>query len=78
MRKLTAEERAAKKAGLPQVAEVAVESKKKAKKAKAEPQGISSDSFVIAPAEKVEEVAEVAAEEVAEEIVTSDSDAAAE
>lgn len=59
MRKLTPEERAAKKAGqvAPEVAEVvAPEPKKKAKKAdKAEPVGITSDSFVMPSAKSVEE-----------------------
>lgn len=82
MRKLTPEERAAKKAG--QVAEVAVEvvaeePKKKAKKAdKAEPRGIGSDSFVM-PAKSVEPeapVAEEKEEKVAEEAVAAEEDSA--
>jgi L-fucose isomerase-like protein len=80
MRKLTAEERAAKKAG--QVAEVAVEvvaeePKKKAKKAeKAEPTGIGADSFVM-PAKSVEPEAPVAEEKdekVAESASASEED----
>lgn len=79
MRKLTPEERAAKNAGLAQVAEVVAEPKKKAKKAKDEPQGIGSDSFVMPTAEPVQEEApEVVVAEVVEEISISDSDAAAE
>ncbi len=81
MRKLTPEERAAKKAG--QVAEVvevvAEEPKKKAKKAdKAEPRGIGSDSFVM-PAKSVEPeapVAEEKEEKVAEEASASEEDSA--
>lgn len=66
MRKLTPEERAAKKAG--QVAEVVVatEPKKKAKKADkvvdAEPVGIGADSFVMPSAKSVEPEAPVAEE----------------
>jgi hypothetical protein len=66
MRKLTPEERAAKKAG--QVAEVVVaaEPKKKAKKAEkvadAEPVGIGADSFVMPSAKSVEPEAPVADE----------------
>ena len=79
MRKLTPEERAAKNAGLAQVAEVVAEPKKKAKKAKDEPQGIGSDSFVMPTTEPVQEEAPaVVVEEVVEEISISDSDAAAE
>ena len=79
MRKLTPEERAAKNAGLAQVAEVVTEPKKKAKKAKDEPQGIGSDSFVMPATESVkEEAPAVVVEEVVEEISISDSDAAAE
>jgi hypothetical protein len=78
MRKLTPEERAAKNAGLAQVAEVVAEPKKKAKKAKDEPQGIGSDSFVMPTTESVQEEAPaVVVEEVVEEISISDSDAAA-
>jgi len=78
MRKLTPEERAAKKAG--QVAEVvAEEPKKKAKKAdKAEPTGIGSDSFVM-PAKSVEPeapVAEEKEEKVAESASASEEDSA--
>lgn len=74
MRKLTPEERAAKKAG--QVAEVAVvtEPKKKAKKAEkvvdAEPVGIGADSFVMPSAKSVEPEAPVA-EEKDEKVVDS-------
>lgn len=75
MRKLTPEERAAKNAGLAQVAEVVTETKKKAKKEKAEPQGIGSDSFVMPATESVKEEASAAVvEEVVEEISISDSD----
>ena len=78
MRKLTPEERAAKNAGLAQVAEVVAEPKKKAKKAKDEPQGIGSDSFVMPATEPAkEEAPAVVVEEVVEEISISDSDAAA-
>ena len=69
MRKLTAEERAAKNA-VQQVVAEEVEPKKKAKKAeKAEPRGIGSDSFVFSSDKSVEEdtpVFEEKAEEVAE------------
>jgi len=79
MRKLTPEERAAKKAG--QVAEVVVEvvaeePKKKAKKA--EPTGIGADSFVM-PAKSVEPeapVAEEKEEKVAESASASEEDSA--
>jgi hypothetical protein len=66
MRKLTPEERAAKKAGqvAPEVAEVvASEPKKKAKKAeKSEPTGIGADSFVMPSAKSKEEEVAVEAE----------------
>jgi len=77
MRKLTPEERAAKNAGLAQVADVVAEPKKKAKKVKDEPQGIGSDSFVMPTAEPVQEEAPAVEVEVVEEISISDSDAAA-
>jgi hypothetical protein len=69
MRKLTPEERAAKKTG--QVSEVAVaaEPKKKAKKVvDAEPVGIGADSFVMSSAKSVEAEAP-AVEEKDEKIV---------
>lgn len=78
MRKLTPEERAAKKAGqdAPVAAEVAAEPKKKGKKAeKAEPRGIGADSFVITSDKSVEPEAPVAAEKDEKD---ADSDDAAE
>lgn len=67
MRKLTAEERAAKNAVQQVVAEV-VEPKKKAKKAdKEEPRGVGSDSFVFASDKSVEEDAPVSEEKVSED-----------
>lgn len=68
MRKLTPEERAAKKAGqvaevVAEVAEVAAEPKKKAKKAdKAESAGITADSFVMPSDKSAEPEAPVEAE----------------
>lgn len=79
MRKLTPEEREAKKAGqvVAPVAEVVSdEPKKKAKKAdKTEPRGIGSDSFVMPSAKSVEEEAADSAEK---EEKTDDSASAAE
>lgn len=80
MRKLTPEERAAKKAG--QVAEVVVaaEPKKKAKKAEkvvdAEPKGIGADSFVMPSGKSIKEEAPVAAEK--DEKVTDSAPASEE
>jgi hypothetical protein len=79
MRKLTPEERAAKKAG--QVAEVvAAEPKKKAKKAEkvvdAEPKGIGADSFVMPSGKSIKEEAPVAAEK--DEKVTDSAPASEE
>lgn len=76
MRKLTPEERAAKKAGqvVSEVAEVvASEPKKKAKKAeKAEMVGITSESFIIPSPKSVEEDTPVS-EEKDEKVADSDS-----
>lgn len=80
MRKLTPEERAAKKAG--QVAEVivAAEPKKKAKKAdkadKAEPAGITADSFVMPLDKSAEPEAPAVVEEVPVEVLTEEAPAA--
>lgn len=76
MRKLTAEERAAKKAGQTPEAEVVVEPtpKKKAKKSEpAEPSGIGSDSFVF---KKKETPAEEPAATDAEKVENSGEPAA--
>jgi hypothetical protein len=76
MRKLTPEERAAKKAG--QVAEVvAAEPKKKAKKVvDAEPKGIGADSFVMPSDKSIKKEAPVVAEK--DEKVTDSAPASEE
>jgi hypothetical protein len=79
MRKLTPEERAAKKAGqvAEVVAEVAAEPKKKAKKAdKAEPAGITADSFVMPSDKSAEPEAPAVVEEVPVEVLTEEAPAA--